>query len=96
MDLRELNERIKIEYDRRKLKSDVRYKALDKVMNFLKNKYKDITKDVRVSLPKDKNQVKTEYENYMNKRINGAESSVINEIYDQLQGEHSKSDLDTL
>ena len=90
MKLNELRQRIITEYDSRHLKSKARYNALDKVMNFLKKEYKNVAEDVSASLPEDKNQVKTEYENYMNKRINSAESSVINEIYNQLQAEHSK------
>lgn len=96
MNLRELNEKIKIEYDCRELKSDVRYKALNKVIAFLKERYKDATKDVKASLPKEKESLKAAYTEYSGKKINSAESSVINEIYNQLQAEHNKQDIDSL
>ena len=67
MNLRELNEKIKIEYDCRELKSDVRYKALNKVIAFLKERYKDATKDVKASLPKEKESLKQEREKLISK-----------------------------
>ena len=90
MKLNELRQRIITKYDSRHLKSKARYNALDKVMDFLKKEYKNVAEDVSASLPKDKNRVKIGYENYMDKKINDAESSVINEIYNQLQAEHNK------
>lgn len=80
----ELKGRTKAEYDSRNLKSDVRYKALNKIETFLLEKYNNVKKDVRTALPSDKKKLKQAYEEYAGKNINSAESSVINEIYNQM------------
>lgn len=81
----ELKARIIAEYDSRHLKSNVRYSALNKIDTFLKDKYPSLIDEVKSTLPADKEIVKRIYEQYSNKTINAAESSVINEIYKQLQ-----------
>lgn len=80
MTLNELKQKVSAEYDRRNLKSRVRYNALDKVIAFLGKEYPNATTDVNSALPKDKSKVKAVQGN----EINGAENSVINEIYNQL------------
>ena len=84
MTLNELKQKVSAEYDRRNLKSRVRYHALDKVIAFLGKKYPNATTDVNSALPKDKSKVKAAYIKYKGNEINGAENSVINEIYNQL------------
>lgn len=84
MKLEELKRKVVIEYDSRNLKSKARYNALDKVIEFLKKEYPNVTTDVNNALPKDKSKVKAAYIEYKGKDINDAESSVINEIYNQL------------
>lgn len=85
MNWEELKKQIIAEYDNRKLKSRARYNALEKVGDFLLNQYPEVDKNVKTTLPSDKNSVKQTYEKYAKKHINSAESSVINEIYNQLQ-----------
>ncbi len=85
MNFKELKEQIVKEYDRRKLKSNVRYLALDKVEKFLLQYQSSVTDNVEILQSLDKQAVKTAYENYKQAKINGAESSVINEIYKQIQ-----------
>lgn len=73
------------ELDSRELKSRVRYSVLDKIIPFIKSQY-----GVEVaSLPKSKEELKAAYERYKGNAINGAESSVINELYNQLSNAHS-------
>lgn len=84
MTLNELKQKIITEYDCRNLKSKVRYNALDKVIEFLREEYPNATTDVNNALPQEKSEVKTAYIEYKGKDINSAESSVINEIYNQL------------
>lgn len=68
------------ELDSRELKSKARYSALDKIVPFIKNQYGvDAT-----SLPASKENMKVDYEKDKGSAINGAESSVINELYNQL------------
>ena len=73
------------ELDSRELKSKARYSALDKIVPFIKKQY-----DVDVaSLPASKEELKAAYEKDKGSAINGAESSVINELYNQLANVHS-------
>ena len=73
------------ELDSRNLKSRVRYSALDKIIPFIKRLY-----GVEViSLPKSKEELKVAYEKDKGSAISGAESSVINELYNQLSNAHS-------
>ncbi len=80
----ELKELVITEYGRRNLKSDVRYRALDKVEAFIKEKHPNIMSDVAL-FPSDKYAFKNAYEAYKGKHINSAESSAVNEIYNQLK-----------
>ena len=90
MTLNELQQRMIDEYNSRPLKTDRRYSALNKVMDFLKKEYKKVKEDVSASLPNEKESLKAAYTEYRGTKINCAESSVINEIYNQLQAEHNK------
>ena len=78
-----LKKRVIAEYDSRNLKSDVRYSTLKKIDTFLKEQYFSMSEDVK-SLPADKNDVKDAYRKYKGAEPNSAESSVINEIYNQV------------
>ena len=73
------------ELDSRELKSRARYSALDKIVPFIKKQY---GVDV-ASLPASKEELKATYEKDKGSAINGAESSVINELYNQLANVHS-------
>ena len=73
------------ELDSRELKSRARYSALDKIIPFIKKQY---GVDV-ASLPAAKEELKAAYEKDKGSAINGAESSVINELYNQLANVHS-------
>ncbi|MBR6196299.1 MAG: hypothetical protein IKQ72_01725 [Bacteroidaceae bacterium] len=79
MTLQELTLLVRQEFDRRNLKSNVRYNALDHVAKFIREKYNG---NLEV-LYKPKDEFKRLYENYKDKKINGAESSAINEMYKQ-------------
>lgn len=79
MDFEKLKTLVCDEYDKRELESNVRYKALDKVIAFCKEKG-------YTSLPADKEAFKNDYENYKNgkgEKFSSAESSAINEFYNQ-------------
>lgn len=85
MTIEQLKTLVISELDSRNLKSRVRYSALDKIIPFIKKQY-----GVGVaSLPKSKEEVKAAYEKEKGCAINGAESSVINELYNQLTNIHS-------
>lgn len=59
----------------------IRKNALDHVLDFIKtSKYH---KNGSVILPEDKRQFKQDYEVHKGKDLTGAESSVINEMYNQ-------------
>ncbi|MDE5886861.1 MAG: hypothetical protein K2J48_09770 [Muribaculaceae bacterium] len=87
MNFAEIKKLVIAEYDQRDLKSDVRYKALDDFEDFLKKKemlelWNDVSK-----FPRDKNQMKLVYRRYLDKEtLSGAESSMINEVYAQIDG----------
>ncbi|MCX4334833.1 MAG: hypothetical protein OSJ55_08135 [Bacteroidales bacterium] len=85
MNWNELKKRIVAEYDSRNLKSNVRYNAIDKIEDFIRQYYPQVIKDVKELEHIDKKDLKMQYEQkWKRTRINGAESSVINEIYNQL------------
>lgn len=64
----------------RNLKSNVRFNALKKVVDFIKRKYgRSIS-----SIPAQKTELIADYETDKEKTLNGAEKSVINELYNQL------------
>ena len=73
------------ELDSRELKSRARYSALDKIIPFIKKQYGVDA----ASLPASKEELKAAYEKDKGSAINGAESSVINELYNQLANVHS-------
>ncbi len=83
MDFEKLKTLVCDEYDKRELESNVRYKALDKVIAFCKEKG-------YTSLPADKEAFKNDYENCKGKKLNSAESSAINEFYNQYNMLYSK------
>ena len=79
MTLQELTLLVRQKFDRCNLKRNVRYNALNHVAKFIREKYNG---NLEV-LYKPKDEFKRLYENYKDKKINGAESSAINEIYKQ-------------
>ncbi|MBR4690247.1 MAG: hypothetical protein IKO90_07270 [Bacteroidales bacterium] len=81
MDLQNLCQLTKEEFDRRNLKSNVRYKALEKIISFLSQKYGNDLKCFQNS----KDVLKNEYEKDKGKPLNCAESSAFNELFNQIQ-----------
>lgn len=47
MNWKELKERIIAEYDKRELKSNVRYQSLEKIGNFLEHCYPSVINDIK-------------------------------------------------
>lgn len=83
MTLQELSIRVRKEFDRRNLNSDTRYRALDKIVLYIKEYHNE---NLSV-LQKSKSDFKSQYENYkksIGQAFSSAESSAINEIYNQL------------
>lgn len=80
MKIEQLKALIVEELDSRELKSRARYSALDKIVLFIKKQYGVNT----TSLLASKEELKAAYEKDKGSAINGAESSVINELYNQL------------
>ena len=85
MTIEQLKALVEEELNSRNLKSRVRFSALNKVIPFIKNQYGVDTS----SLPASKDELKDAYEKYKGKILNGAESSIINELYNQLANVHS-------
>lgn len=85
MNWEELKKQVVTEYDRRQLKSEVRYRALDKVEKFLLQYIPQVKDDMEILRSHDRQKLKNDYAHYKQAKINGAESSVINEIYKQMQ-----------
>ena len=86
MEWNELKKRVVDEYNRRQLKSDVRYMALDKISDYLKAYHKDAITNVSALMNIDRDDLKEAYRNHKpSKKLSGAESSAINEIYNQLR-----------
>ena len=79
MTIEQLKALVEEKLNSRNLKSRVRFSALNKVIPFIKNQYGVDTS----SLPASKDELKAAC------AINGAESSVINELYNQLTNVHS-------
>lgn len=67
------------ELNSRDLKCNARFNALEHVREFVRKRYNN---DMSC-FQQDKKCFKQEYEKYKNSAINGAESSAINEIYNQ-------------
>ena len=85
MTLNQLKNAIISELNSRSLKDpQIRENALEKVCKYITEYQQIYLPDQNVILPKDKNEVKNEYERYKSTKINGAENSIINEIYNQL------------
>ncbi|MDE6577193.1 MAG: hypothetical protein K2J82_02500 [Muribaculaceae bacterium] len=88
MNFAEIKKLVVEEYDRRDLKSDVRYKALNDFDEFLKKKdliemWNDVSK-----FPDSKEIMKELYRRYLDKAVlSGAESSMINEVYNQIKAQ---------
>ena len=86
MEWNDLKKRDADEYDRRQLTSDVRYRALDNIGDYLKACHKDIVVNVIALISIDRDDFKEAYCNHKpSKKLSGAESSAINEIYNQLR-----------
>ena len=87
MIFKEIKELVIAEYDRRQLVAKVRYKALDDFEHMLKISCPELIYDVS-KFPYQKEIMKEIYEKYRNdqglKMSDGA-SSMINEVYNQLQ-----------
>ena len=85
MKLEELKKAVSDELSSRNLKNPkIRGNALIKVCDFIKkqsNKY--IMTNGDLIFPSDKDILKKEYERYKGYNLNSAESSIINEIYNQ-------------
>lgn len=85
MTLNQLKNAIISELNSRSLKDpQIRVNALEKVCKYITEYQQIYLHDQNVVLPKDKNEFKNEYVRYKNTKINGAENSIINEIYNQL------------
>lgn len=82
MTITEIRNKVFAELDSRNLANpSIRENALDRVLDFIKtSKY---YKNGAVILPEDKRQFKQDYEVHKGKDLTGAESSVINEMYNQ-------------
>lgn len=81
----ELKKLVTEEYDRRNLASNVRYRSLDRIEEFIKTS-SEVTNSVEMLLQVDKKVVKEAYRQFREKEnISGADSSCINEIYNQLR-----------
>lgn len=83
MTLQEITNRVRKEFDRRNLKRNTRYRALDKIVLYIKN----INNGNLSVLQKPKSEFKNQYENYkksIGQAFSSAENSAINEIYNQL------------
>ena len=88
MKLEVLKKAVSDELSSRNLKNPkIRGNALIKVCDFIKkqsNKY--IMTNGDLIFPSDKDILKKEYERYKGYNLNSAESSIINEIYNQYKG----------
>ena len=82
MTITEIRNKVFAELDSRNLTQPSRRKNdLDHVLDFIKvSKYYS---KVNVLLPQDKEQFKLDYQTHKGEKLNGAERSVINEMYNQ-------------
>lgn len=80
MTIEQLKTKVEEELNSRNLKCKARFSALDKVIPFIKDQYGSDT----TSLPASKDDLKDAYKKYKGKELSGAESSAINELYNQL------------
>lgn len=80
----ELKKLVTEEYDRRNLASNVRYRSLDRIEEFIKTS-SEVTNSVEMLLQVDKNVLKEAYRQFREtENISDADNSCINEIYNQL------------
>ena len=85
MTLNQLKLSVISELNSRNLKNpQIRKNALEKVCKYISEYGQIYLHNQNVILPKDKNKFKNEYERYKGIKMNGAEDSVIDEIYNQL------------
>lgn len=85
MTFNEIKQLVIAEYNRRKLASDARYRALDDFEYMLKTLYPEVISDV--SKFPHKEEMKSAYEEYRNNqdlKMSKGASSMINEVYNQL------------
>ena len=83
----EIKKAVIAEYDRRKLSATVRYKALDDFEYMLNALHPELIEDVS-KFPRQKEILKNKYEKYrtdQGKKMSSGASSMINEVYNQLQ-----------
>lgn len=78
----EVKNAVVAELDRRKLKSNVRYSALDKVEQYVQHLRQQSSVE-KIFGETNKEDFKNGYGSFKGKDLNGAENSVINEIYNQ-------------
>lgn len=84
----ELKKLVTEEYDRRSLASNVRYRSLDRIEEFIKTSSK-AANSIEMLLQVDKNILKEGYRQFRGTdNISGVDSSCINEIYSQLRKYH--------
>lgn len=86
----EIKQRVIAEYDRRQLKADIRYRALDDFEHMIKTLCPELISDVS-KFPPQKEFMKCKYEEYRNNqglKMSKGASSMINEVYNQLQKAH--------
>ena len=86
MTLSQLTTAVQTEWNRRNLKSpQIRRNALKKIAEFIAVHAPEYLVNGHVILPSDKNILKKNYERDKGTQLSGAESSSINEIYNQYQ-----------
>lgn len=84
----ELKKMVISEYDKRNLASIVRYHSLDRFEAFIKTSPKALG-SIELLLQVDKKVIKEAYREFRGvERLSGADSSCINEIYNQLKSKY--------
>ena len=89
MNFGEIKKLVIAEYDSRDLVASNRYRELEKFDSFLKQNGANLWDDVS-KFPTDKERMKLAYAKILEKKLNQAESSMINEVYHQLAGQGIK------
>lgn len=86
----ELKKLVIVEYDRRNLASNVRYRSLDRIEAFIKISPRAMG-SIELLFQVDKKVIKESYRDFRGvERLSGADSSCINEIYNQLRGKYGE------
>lgn len=86
----ELKKLVIAEYDRRNLASNVRYRSLNRIELFIKTSPKAMV-SIELLLKVDKKVFKESYREFRGvERLSGADSSCVNEIYNQLRGKYGE------